>query len=62
MYVQPGHVVTSWPDPAGKEVAAVTVVGPKQRFNPARIEFLIPHVMEAARDISAQMGYAAPAG
>lgn len=49
-------------DYSGKVIAAVTVVGPKQRFNPARIEFLIPHVMEAARDISAQMGYAAPAG
>jgi DNA-binding IclR family transcriptional regulator len=44
-------------DYTGKVVAAVTVLGPKQRFNASRIEYLIPHVIETAWEISEQMGY-----
>ena len=46
-------------DYTGKVIAALTVVGPKQRFNPARMEYLLPHVIETAQEISMQLGYPA---
>ncbi|GAA4707578.1 IclR family transcriptional regulator [Brevibacillus fulvus] len=44
-------------DYTGQVIAAVTIVGPKQRLTRAKIPFLVKKVKEASREISEKMGY-----
>jgi DNA-binding IclR family transcriptional regulator len=41
----------------GSVVAALTVSGPVVRFKPAQIKAYLPHLLTAAREISARLGY-----
>ncbi len=44
-------------DYTGQVIAAVTVVGPKQRMGPAKIPFFAKQVVEAGKEISEKLGY-----
>jgi IclR family KDG regulon transcriptional repressor len=44
-------------DYSGQVVAAVTVVGPKQRMGSTKTSFFVKHVMEASNAISRCLGY-----
>ncbi|CAM2845113.1 IclR family transcriptional regulator [Paenibacillus sediminis] len=44
-------------DYTGKVVAAITIVGPKQRMLQSKAPFFAKHVIEAANEISMQLGY-----
>jgi DNA-binding IclR family transcriptional regulator len=41
----------------GEVFAAISLSGPSQRFTPERIKEMVPLVMQAAREISAKLGY-----
>lgn len=47
-------------DHAGRVIAAIAVSGPTYRIGPGNIERCIQPVLETARKISTQLGYAAP--
>lgn len=47
-------------DYSGHVVAAVTVVGPRQRMGRSKTNFFAKHVMEASAEISEKLGYYGP--
>ena len=44
-------------DYQGKVIAALSVVGPKQRIQPHKVEVFSKKIIEAAREVSERMGY-----